>query len=495
LNSSTSNIWQATRVRRRHNERDVKMIRLIIEKEIRELIGSTKFAITFGATALLILLAFYSGARNYQVSVAQYEAAKREDIRQLEGVTDWSNVRQRRVMLPPQPLAALVTGVANDIGRTVEVQGRGELTPEDSRYGDEPVFAVFRFLDFDFVVQVVLSLFAILLAYDSVSGEKERGTLKLSFANAIPRARYLFGKIAGSLIGLLAPLLVAILLGCLVIPVLGVHLVADEWVRLALIVLAGLLYASAFCTLSVMISSFTQKSATSFLVLLVVWISCVLIVPRTSVLLAGKAVDVPSAEYLAAQKSRFSRQTWSEDRQKMSNFKPSPEAKGEEMFKEFNKFMSKLGEERDLKMKDFASRLNEARQNRMDAQLRLSLGIARVSPAATFSLAAMGLAGTSIELKQHYRKEAEGYQAAFAGFIREKTGMNPSGGMIMMRIETDRDEKPKPVNPAELPEFRYSPMSLAMVGGSVVFDFGLLAFFNLLFFGGAFAAFLRYDVR
>jgi ABC-2 type transport system permease protein len=471
------------------------MIRLIIEKEIRELVGSTKFAITFGACALMILLAFYSGARNYQVSVAQYEAAQREDLRQLEGVTDWTNVRQRRIMLPPQPLAALVTGVANDIGRTVEVQGRGELTAEESRYGDDPVYAVFRFLDLDFVFQVVLSLFAILLAYDSVSGEKERGTLRLSFANAVPRAKYLFGKIIGSTLGLLLPLLIAILAGCLILPALGLNLGPDEWKRLALIVLAGLLYVSAFLTLAVMISSLTQKSSTSFLVLLVAWIFCVLIVPRTSVLLAGKAVDVPTAEYLASQKSRFLQQAWSEDRQKMSNFKPSDEAKGEEMFKEFNRFMSKLSEERDLKMKEFASRLNEDRQNKMDAQLRLSLGIARVSPAATFSLAATSLAGTSIELKQHYRKEAEGYQVAFANFIKEKTGMNPSGGMIMMRIETDHDAKPKPINPAELPAFQYTPMSLAMVGGSVIFDVGLLAFFNLLFFGCAFAAFLRYDVR
>ena len=38
--------------------------------------------------------------------------------------------------------------------------------------------AGFRFLDLDFIFQIVLSLFAILFAYDTISGEKERGTLR-----------------------------------------------------------------------------------------------------------------------------------------------------------------------------------------------------------------------------------------------------------------------------------------------------------------------------
>lgn len=121
------------------------MLKIIIEKELREIISSTKFAVTFGVCAVLILLAFYTSAKNYQVSLSQYQAAKAENLRQLEGLTDWIMVRNYRVFLPPEPLAALVTGIANDIGRSITVQGRGELESQDSRFSDEPVFAVFRF--------------------------------------------------------------------------------------------------------------------------------------------------------------------------------------------------------------------------------------------------------------------------------------------------------------------------------------------------------------
>ena len=82
------------------------MFKLIVEKELRDIIGSTKFALTFGVCAVLILLTFYVGARNYQVSQRQYEAALAENLRQMEGLTDWLMVRNHRIFLPPQPLAA-----------------------------------------------------------------------------------------------------------------------------------------------------------------------------------------------------------------------------------------------------------------------------------------------------------------------------------------------------------------------------------------------------
>ena len=104
------------------------MFKLIIEKELKEIIGSAKFAITFGVCAVLILLTFYVGAKNYQISSQRYEAAKAENLRQLEGLTDWLMVNNHRIFLPPQPLEALVTGVSNDIGRNIEMAGRGELT-------------------------------------------------------------------------------------------------------------------------------------------------------------------------------------------------------------------------------------------------------------------------------------------------------------------------------------------------------------------------------
>ena len=471
------------------------MIKHIITKELREIIGSTKFALTFAVCAILILLTFYVGAKNHQLNLNRYEAAKTENLRRIEGLTDWLRVGKNRIFLPPQPMEALVSGISNDIGRTAELSGKGEIATSDSRFNDDPIFAVFRFLDLDFIFQVVLSLFAILFAYDAVNGEKERGTLRLTFARAVPRDKYLLGKIVGAFTGVGVPLLIPIILGCLFLPALGVSLSGDEWVRLALVILSGLLYFCVFLTLSVFISTVTQKSSTSFLVSLIVWIFAVLIIPRTSVLLAGRAVAVPSIDELAYKKGRYRAQLWQEDRNKLTQFKPSssdPMA----MAQEFNKFMRNLSDERDRKNNEYAFRLDEERRNRQVEQQRLAFNLARISPSTVFSSAATHLSETSLTLKNHFHEEALGYQKTYAEFMKEKTGMVLGPGEMLISIRrSDDQEEEKPINPNELPQFGYRSLPLSESVNSAAIDFGLLILFNLVFFTGAFVGFLRYDVR
>ncbi|MCP4580743.1 MAG: ABC transporter permease subunit [candidate division Zixibacteria bacterium] len=471
------------------------MLNVIIEKEIREIIGSLKFAITFGACAVLIILSFYMGAKNYEISRTQYEAAKTENLRQLEGLTDWFDIEQHRIFLQPKPLASLVTGVSNDIGRTIEVTGRGELTANDSRFNDDLIYAVFRFLDLDFIFGFILSLFAILLGYNSISGEKEQGTLRLTFAGAVPRYKFILGKLIGSIVALVLPLLIAISLGYLLLIILGIPMGTEDWLRLSLIIVTGLLYAGVFLTLSVFISSLTRRSSHTFLLLLVVWIFGILIVPRASVLLAGRAVDVPSVDEISSQKNRYSSQLWQEDKTKMTGFKPDNSDDPEKMVEEFNRFMEKLADDREQKMMEFSSRLNEDRFNRQTKQQNLVFTLARISPATSMKLAATSLAGTSLDLKNHYQEEAMAYQQAYGKFIKEKTGINTGGRMIMVKMTMDDGEQPDPINPYDLPKFDYKPIPLSESVESSIIDMGILILYNLMFFAGAILAFGRYDVR
>lgn len=468
------------------------MLTLIIEKEIRDVIGSTKFAVTFAVCSLLILLAFYVGAMSYQTNSARYEASKRENLKQLENLTDWLMVRNNRIFLPPQPLAALVSGISNDIGLTTEVRGRGDLAQNDSRYNEEPVYAVFRFLDLEFIFQIVLSLFAILFAYDAINGEKERGTLRLSFANPLPRHVYLTGKFLGSYVALAVPLLIPILLGCLILPLLGIPMSSDAWIRLALIILAGLLYLGAFLSIALAVSAMTVRSSSGFVVLLVIWIFSVLIIPRGAILLAGRSVDVPSVDEIGAKKSRLNQQLWAEDRRKMSEFKGT--GNPQQAMGEFQKFMSKISDAREKRMTELSTQLNEERANKQSVQEALAFGIARFSPSACFSLAAANLAGTSLGLKEHYRNAAMDYQQTYAKFILGKTGVNLGGGMVF-RMKTDNGEKPKTINPEELPPFVYQPPTLADLFPNAVLDMALLVLFGFVFFAVAHIAFMRYDLR
>ena len=472
-----------------------RLFRLILEKELRDVIGSARFAMTFGVAALLVILTFFIGAKNYLADRSAYEAAKASDLRQLEGVTDWISVRDHRVFLPPQPLAVLVSGISNDIGRTTEIQGRGEPTASDSRYGNDPVFAVFRFLDLEFLFGTVLSLLAIAFGYDAVNGEKERGTLALTFANAVPRSTYILGKLTGSFLALVGPLVVCLLIGSALLPVLGVSLSGSEWVQLGMIVLAGILYFSAFLAVALFVSALTGRSSHSFLILLAAWILAVLIIPRVAVLLAGRAVDVPTVDQIATQKSRLAHQLWTEDRRKMTAFKPASTSDMSAMISEFNKFMSGLADERDSKMRELSNRLAEERTNAQRRQQGLAFGLARISPAAAFSLAATALAGTSLNLENRYHDAAVACQDVFGKFMFQKTGLKLGGRVIAFKNTVGQDEKPRPIDPNELPAFQFTSASLPDVLYPALPDLGLLAVFNLVFFAGACLAFRRYDVR
>jgi ABC-type transport system involved in multi-copper enzyme maturation permease subunit len=395
-----------------------------------------------------------------------------------------------KIFLPPQPLASLAAGISNDIGRNIDMEGRGEIRPHGSMYNENPIYAAFRFLDLDFLFQIILSLFAILFTYNAVNGEKERGTLRLIFSNSIPRDKYILGKVIGSYLGLAVPLLIPILLGCLILPLLGVPLTFDEWMRLGFILLAGYLFLGVFITLSVFISTLTKHSSSSFLFLLVIWIFAVLIIPRSSVLIAGSFTEVPSVDEINSKKNVYSKELQKDFMNKLNNFKPGNEG---DMMQEFNKHMEEVNTEREEKMNIFRGKLNEERQNKLNSQAELALSISRISPASSFSLAASNLAGTSLDLGRSYQEQAKNYQKNYGDFQREKSGGSSGGGMMLMMIRDDGE--PPSIDPSELPVFAFKQPRIASVFEESAIDLTILIIFNLLFFAGAFIRFNRFDLR
>lgn len=484
------------------------MFKLIFYKELREIIGSAKFAATFGLCSILIILAFFTGIKNYQTGMQEYNASKAAQLQKFETITDWNNVTNHQVFLPPKPLAYLVMGVSNDLGRMANINGNSTPSLNDSIYSEQPVFAVFRYLDLEFVFQIILSLFAILFAFDAINGEKERGTLRLSFSNAVSRASYILGKLTGAFLALALPLLIPVLVGLLLLPIMGIFLSTDEWIRLGLFIVCGLLYLGVFLTLSVFLSCLTKRSSSSFLFLLVIWVCSVLIVPRASVLMAGNMVEVPSSAEIYSKMAQLGRQNFRDMSKQINEFVAkstqerrksednSPEAI-EEYNKKFDELVEKLNDESNKKEQIFASRLNEERRNKQGKQEKLAFGISRISPAAVFTLVATTLGGTSIELKHHFQEKAATYSESFAGFIRGKTGRNIGGKITVFSTSTldEKKKQPQPINPREIPEFVYQSPELSGILYDALPDIAILLLFNLIFFCGAFLAFLRFDLR
>lgn len=464
------------------------MIRLIMEKEIKEIINSKKFIVSMSVCLLMVLITFFVGTQQYKMDKLRYDDAVAENLKSMKGVTDWRMVKHK-IFLPPDPVASLVNGISNDIGRTIDMRGRGELVAMESKYEENPIYAAFRFLDLTFLFQFILSLFAILFSYNLINGEKEQGTLRLIFSNSIPRDKYIIGKLLGANLAILIPLFISFLIGFLVVQVSGVPMNFNNWMKLVTVMLTGMLYISVFITIAVFVSVRTKRSSESFVILLVFWIFATMVVPKASVLIAGRLTDVPSVDKVNSQKSAFNRQLSLDSFKKMGNFKPTNDANAVD---EFMKFMDKNNQERDEKFKVFANRVNLERENKLGFQEKISLAISRISPATCFTLAASDLASTSIFLRNNFIAKAADYQNIFAEFQRKKTGMTTGGGMMMI-ISNDNDVKE--INPQELPKFDYKYPGIGESLSHAIPDISLLLLFNILFFAGAYFSFLKYDLR
>ena len=471
------------------------MLKLIVYKELKEITGSAKFAATFGICSILIILAFITGIQKYHNGVREYEASKAAQQSQFEASKSWKSVPRRNTYLPQEPLAALVMGISNDIGRTTNLYDTSFQVMRNSTYSQDTIFAVFRFLDLEFVFMIVLSLFAILFAFDAVNGEKERGTLRLSFANPIPRAVYILGKIIGTFLALAVPLLVPVLIGMLFLPLMGVHLSIGEWVRLSLFIICGLLYLGVFLSLSLFISSVTKRSSSSFLFMLVIWVFSVLIIPRASVLLAGNIYAVPSLSKIYYQRLQLemnsARDVPEKVKEPVQKYIQEMSQKAEKDPDAMKKISAGISEiynkaygEIDKEVGNYVNRLFEERYNEQDKQEKLALGISRISPTAVFTLAATELCGTSIELRNNYREKAAAYSKIYEKFLEEKQNQDNAEG-----------DNSQAVNTEEIPLFVYESHELPVIIQRALPDMGILALFNLIFFCGAFTAFLRYDLR
>ena len=474
---------------------------VIARKEALEIIRSPKFAWTFGVCALLLVLAFYVGGRDFLLEQVRWEAARSENLRQMEGEVDWLEIAPT-LSLPPQPISGLVGGVAHDIGRHATIEGRGPIRPWGSRYGADPVFAIFRFLDLEFVFRIVLSLFAMLFAFDAVCGEKERGTLRLCLSFGVTRSTFLCGKVLGTLGALLLPLLIPVGLGCLLWIGLGIPMELADWLRVGLLVATGFLYVSTFLILAIWISSLTSRSSHAFLLLLSTWVVLVLIIPPAAVVLSARQVPVLSRDEIQRESSRLRSQLWQEDHEAMrSEMSAAMSGAGSDLSIEqrmelLTQQIEDRSNARDQKLKDLERSLDEKRRSEQALQQAVAFGLARVSPAAALNLASQQIAGNSASLERHFRQELEDYQAQFGRFQEAKSGGRRSGGpRVRIQLGEEAEVEPEPIDVSELPEFSYRRPSLASGVQSALPGLALLAVMDILLFAAAFMSFLRYDPR
>lgn len=276
------------------------MIATLVKKEFLTSLVAPRFVIGLVLCLVLIPFSLLINISNYRERVAQYRIDRDAAEKAASEVRVYSALRPE-IVLPPEPLAVFGKGISDQVGNRVRILlGEKPLLAEGkTAAGDNPFLTSFFSVDFVDIAAIIFSLLALIFSYDAFSREKEDGTLKLQMANKLGRSTALAGKLLGILATLLPVLVFSFLLGALLIlSSRDVPFAAGEWVRIALLFGASLVYLTLFVFFGLLVSASSRSSVTSLVVCLFLWVILVFIVPAISLNFAGSFFATSSRDNL-----------------------------------------------------------------------------------------------------------------------------------------------------------------------------------------------------
>ena len=398
----------------------------------------------------------------------------------------------------PIPFHALIRGLSADANL-------GE-------FDNDPLPVMFPLIDLVFIVTIVMSLTALIFAYDAVSGEKEDGTLKLMLANALARPGIILAKIAGGGLTLLIPFFLSLIVSLLVILARpGIAWKGQDWGALAMVTLGAVFYVMLFYSLGVFISARHQSSSSSIMTSLLVWVLLVLVIPNLSPYAASFLAPTPSriqvereaarlgdtdrdelgrklqAERLSELVARYpilaERLSENEKKRLMDQDPAAREAfaaatkAGQEAWDEANRIQSEkmaaVRREADLKE---------------EGQTRLARTISMASPLAVFTYTASDLTSTGLQNQAHFSRLSRLWWEDFGRYTRKRIAE-------LQAKDPTADWWNTAVDMSDRPRFEYREEALGGRVSAALPGLGLLFGYGLIFFALAYVSFLRYDPR
>lgn len=488
------------------------MIWQIVRKEILFHIMTLRFALIHLLILILmvtnaVMYAFIPGYARYPSEIAEYRSRYAQSLSRLEelshrGLGELAMAGPGEIPMLPRPLMFCAEGNDRliiprwvDMGNWYMIYG-GEATGQMFRddytgreiwclsyppSGDKSITSERITIDWIFI-GVIISFGAILFAFDTISAERERGTLRLIFSNAVSRAQVLLGKFLGAFLTLMAPLLVGILINLFIIHASGtIPLEKHDWFRLGGMVALLALHISVFILLGMFVSSRVSHSITSLAILLLIWVFLAFLWPNLSGLAVGNLKPIPSIEGISWQRMALLKDINDKFQPYFSAGKlgqpPSPE--NPEATRQWAEYLTQ-------KVKT-ESRINDQHLDEQLRQVQLARKVTLVSPVAVYQYAMEALAGTGVEGYISFIKQVRRYRQEFIDFSKYQDRSDPSS-LHIYGVKEGLSQRP--VGAKSVPKFKER-----ITYGNAFSYIVILLLFNLLFFMAAYISFLRCDVK
>jgi ABC-type transport system involved in multi-copper enzyme maturation permease subunit len=488
------------------------MLGILIKKEIIETILDLRFTIVTLLCVVIIPLGMYVSRKDYEQRLVNYQR-EHQMYRQHYGKKVFSNV-QAQGFRPPSMLSMFALGLDPFMPDKAVTSRSGLFRAAKEPGIDNPQSLLFGKADFLFNVSFIVSLAALIFTFNSISSEKEKGTLRLTIANSVPRGQILIAKIVGNYIVILIPFLISLLFALLILDVSpNVSIVSLQvWPFLLVIIFVTFLFLLAMVSLGVCVSTLTHGSVASIMLAFLVWVIAVLGIPKISPMIAEAVYPIESRS-VANLTQRIAREDIEEEydqkkgelyetkcRRELGlnprNISSRPENEAErKAYAKYDQEAAALDLECQRRIANRTRQLEQDYRNKRDVQAALAMNLSRISPVSCYTYLIAGLSGTGLSEPERFVKNAQRYQEAVREAVYEKyitkRYANTTGGSAASTHYVEGFDPSK----ASIPEMHYRYQTLAEALQAGWADILLLFLFNILFFAVAFLRFRKYDVR
>ena len=472
------------------------MLYQIIRKEILENLTSLRFTLSLVLTVSLFAASSFVFVDDYRDQLQQYWQKTNQNLSgfgeqsaQLYKLAFFEHHAYRQ----PKLLALCASGFEESLPGQFTFDAFSTSLP---LLAGQSNFTLPRFinLDWTFIISLIFSFIAFVLAYDGICGEREKGTLRLMLAGATPRATILLGKYLGLMLTLGISLLLGLLISLIIVIASRVDAIGPAlWTRILSIIVLSFLYVSIFVFLGLFVSARTARPSISMATLLLVWVVLIILIPSLGRLISDRLQRSPTPEEFGRAKAEALQRV--ENDMSAGKFgenagrrTPNP--------KECNPSARARYTNAEA---DAENRVIEEHHNKMIAQAVAGRNLTCMSPAVIYQRASEAIAGTGISRCVNLYQQIKQYQSQLKEYIRDKDREDQDSIHLLFDEEHSVAEwntiSKRPVSFETVPKFQEHDLALGLSLKSAIWDVGLLVLFNLVFFAASFVTFLRYDVR
>ena len=287
------------------------MMLTLIRRELLDNLMTFRFAAAVFITLLLVVANTIVLIKDYERRLASYNIEIERSRHYLEEGKTYS-VAQMTVDRPPNPLSIFNAGLDKRLGNEIWIHYGyvPTLWDADKHVSENPFMNILSSIDIVFIFEGVLSLLALIFAYNTLAGEYESGTLRLVLTHSVSRGYILLAKYISAMACLLVPMLMSLLLAMLLLTTsVSFSLSMHDFLRIGGIIFASIAYLSVFYLTGMLISAITRRTSTALMLSMFVWGFLVLVYPNMIV-----AVIQPSnpPEERRASAHNHIKQIWEE---------------------------------------------------------------------------------------------------------------------------------------------------------------------------------------